>query len=230
MVKDLVSRIGEVKDVRMMWDEAIITEDIELKEINEDTILLVSSGAKISFPPASEKLSIAIYCTNGVFVFKSEVEKVVFNSPYTFCYIKTPVDFEIKQQREFFRTRFDLNTTLTVYFNNGEKKAINGKTFDISGTGVSLLFSTVMENDNILKVISSTISQNYAKLGLCIHFPEKDVNTKVEFIHKRPLARGSKNLVFAFKFLRINASDVDFITKQCFLKQMTEQSKALKEF
>ncbi len=228
MAKDIVSRIGEVKDVRMMWDGAIITEDIELKEINEDFILLISSGTKITFPQEGKKLNVAVYCTNGVFIFESKVTKVVSNDPYVFCYIQTPEKFQVRQQREFFRTRFNLGVTLTIYFNNGEKKVINCKTFDISGNGASLLITPMPENENIMKIIFNPTSERYAKLGLCIHFPEKEINTKVEFVHKRYLTEDSKNEVCAFKFLRINASDIDYITKQCLFKQFAEQSKALK--
>ncbi len=230
MAKGLKDRIGEVKDVRAMWSETIITEGIELKEISDEEILLIASGSSVKFPEAGAGINIALYCTNGVFLLDTKVKQKVFNSPYTFCYITIPEHYDIRQQREFFRTRFNLGVTLTIHFNNGEKKVIESKTFDVSGNGTSLLIAPLLDNDNIIKLISSPGVDRYAKLALCLHFPEKDINTRVEFVHKRVLPGDTKVKVCAFKFISINPADVDFITKQCFLKQLVEQNKSKKEF
>ncbi len=230
MAKGLKDRIGEVKDIRIMWSETIITEGIELKEIGEDEILLIASSPAVRFPETGSEINVALYCTNGVFLLATKVKQAVFNSPYTFCYIEIPEQYNVRQRREFFRTRFNLDVTFTIYFNNGEKKIIKSNTFDISGNGTSFLITPLLDSENIMKIISSPMTGRYAKLGLCLHFPEKDVNTMVEFVHKRTLPGDSKIKVCAFKFLRINPADVDFITKQCFFKQLEEQSKSKKEF
>ena len=230
MTKGLKDRIGEVKDVRAMWSETIITEGIELKEISDDEILLISSSPLVKFPPSGADINVALYCTNGIFLLDTNVNQTVFNSPYTFCHIKIPEHYNIRQQREFFRTRFNLGVTLTIHFNNGEKKVIESKTFDISGNGTSLLITSVLDNEKLIRLISNPQADRYAKLGLCIHFPEKDITTRVEFVHKRNLPGDAKVSVCAFKFLSISPSDVDFVTKQCFLKQLIEQNKSRKEF
>ncbi len=230
MVKGLKDRIGEVKDVRAMWSGAIITEGIELKEIGEDEILLISSSASVNFPHSGENISVAIYCTNGVFLLDTQVKNLVFNSPYSFCYIKIPENYDIRQQREFFRTRFNLKAELTIYYNNGETKVFESQTFDISGNGTSLLITPLLNNENIIELVSSPSMQKYAQIGVCLHFPDKDIKTKVEFVHKRQLSDNAKIKVCAFKFLSINPADVDYITKQCFIKQLTDQNKSKKEF
>lgn len=230
MVKSLKDRIGGIKNVRAMWSETIITEGIELKELSDDYILLIASSPSIKFPPSGADISVALYCTNGVFILETKVTDTVFNSPYTFCYIKIPEEYEIRQQREFFRTRFNLEVTLTIYFNNGEKQNIECQTFDVSGNGTSLIVTPLLDSENIIKLLSNPESEKYAQLGLVLHFPEKNIITKVEFVNKRKLSLESKKQICAFKFVRINPSDVDYITKQCFLKQMAEQNKSKKEF
>ncbi len=230
MTKGLRDRIGEVKYVRAMWSDTIITEGIELKEIGKDEILLISSSAAVKFPQAGERISVAIYCINGVFLLDTKVQKLVFNSPYSFCYIKIPESYDIRQQREFFRTRFNLKAELTIYYNNGEKKVFECQTFDISGNGTSLLITPLLNNENIMELVSNPDIKKYAQIGLCLHFSDKDIKTKVEFVNKRQLSDNTKIKVCAFKFLNINPADVDYITRQCFIKQLTDQNKSKKEF
>jgi c-di-GMP-binding flagellar brake protein YcgR len=192
-------------------------------------MLLTTRGFK-GFVEKGTVVKVAMFCTNGVFVFNTEVIDTEDNFPYLFWYLKSPEKFEVRQQREFYRTRFNLKTTLTIIFNNGEKLLYQGNTFDISGSGASLLVSLGSENADIVELLAKSTIKNYAKIGLCLHFNERSINTKVEFVHKRLLNENKKFTVYAFKFSRISPTDSEFITKQCFSKQLQEQNKSKLEF
>ena len=83
----------------------------------------------------------------------------------------------------------------------------------------TLLFNVAGENIN-----------KFAKFSLSIYFPDRVIRVKVEFVHKKMLSQDSKTIIYAFKFSNLSPTDCDYITKQCFAKQLLEQNKSKNEF
>lgn len=229
MVRTLKDSIGDIKSVRLVAGDDIITEGVEVKHLQSDEMLVTTRGSREAVE-AGGLVKIVMFCSNGVFIFDTEVIRIENNFPYLFWYLKAPTEFEIRQQREFYRTRFNLKSTLTIIFNNGEKLVYEGNTFDISGSGASLLVSLGSENATVVELLAKSTIKNYAKMGLCLHFEGRNINTKVEFVHKRVLNENNNFTVYAFKFARISPADSEFITKQCFSKQLQEQNKSKLDF
>lgn len=224
MIKSLKDSIGEIKGVSAVVNEIILSEGITLQEITNDRLLLTSKN-KLT-PKSGDNIEIVLYCTNGVFTFSSIVTNVENNFPYYFWHINIPQDFIACQGREFYRTRFNIKTTLSILFHNGEKKLIESNSFDISGNGASLILSPSLINNGICELLEKPDINKYAKLGLCLHFPERNINTRVQYVHKRALSENSKITIYAFQFTNLAPADCDFITKQCFSRQLLEQNKS----
>ena len=229
MAKFLKNSIGEIKGVDIEFGDIVAT-DANIKDITNDEILLTFKNSDEIPCNEDDKLDVIIYCSNGVFTFSTTIIRAEFNFPYVFCYAKTPTDFDIKQDREFFRTKFNLKTSLTLMFHNGQQKVIECNTFDISGSGTSLILSPSLNQSIISEILERPDINKYAKLKITLHFPEREVSSYAEYILTRELNTNSELAICSFKFTTLTPTDCDFITKQCFSKQLQEQNKQKIQF
>ncbi len=225
MARTLKDSIGEIKNVQLVVGDEILTDRVEFKHFTDECLLLTTSISDV-YVADGMSVNIAMYCSNGVFVFKTDILGLEENFPYLFWYLKIPENFDVRQQRESYRTRFNMNATLTVIFNNGEKLISECTTHDLSGNGVGMFVT----NDTVADLLSKNTIDMYAKIGVCLHFEGRDVHAKADFVHKRAIKGLAKSVIYAFKFTRINPTDSEYITKQCFSKQLLEQNKSKREF
>ncbi len=224
MAKNLKDSIGEIKYVHCTYDSRRFTEHFGLKALNDEYVLLTTNISTIT-PKKGESLKVFLYCSNGIFRFETTVLRTEESFPYQFWFLKLPKDFEVTQQRNFYRTVFCLSTVVTVNFYNGEKKLIPCNAYDISGNGISLIVSPKLHSSQLEHFLSKPNFDQYAKFTICIKFPNRDINTVMKFIHKRTLSKTTNTMIYAFKFETINPSDCEFITKQCLAKQLSENQK-----
>lgn len=224
MSKNLRDSIGEIKFVHCTYGTRRFTEHFWLKSITDEYVLITTNISTIT-PKKGENLKIFLYCSNGIFKFESEIIRTEESFPYQFWFLKLPKDFEVTQQRNFYRTVFCLSTVVTVSYYNGEKKAIPCSAYDISGNGISLVVSPKLHSSQLEHYLNKPNIGQYAKFTICIKFPNRDIHTVIKFIHKRTLNKASNTMLYAFKFETINPSDSEFITKQCLAKQLSENQK-----
>ena len=225
MAKFLKDSIGEIKEVHALINNEFIIEDVSIREINAEEVLLAVRGDRFGLDGGDE-IGVELYCSNGVFAFTATVKKCEINFPYTFVYLKAPLSFEVQQEREFFRTKFDIKAQLAILFHNGQRKIFESETFDISGNGTSLLISPVLNNSGFEEALLREDINKYAKIGICLRFENREINTFVEFVHRRKLSENSQLQIYAFKFTNLSPGDCDYITKQCFARQLAEQHKS----
>lgn len=224
MTKTLKDSIGEIKYVHCAYGTRRFTEHFGLKSITNDYVL-ITTNISVMTPKKGERVKIFLYCSNGIFKFESEVLKTEESFPYQFWYLKLPRDFEVTQQRDFYRTVFCLSTVVTVNFYNGEKKRIPCSVYDISGNGIGLVVSPKLHSSLLETYLSKPNFDQYAKFSICIKFPNREIHTVIKFIHKRVLNKIADTMVYGFKFETINPSDSEFIAKQCLAKQLSENQK-----
>lgn len=224
MIKSLKDSIGDIKGVSVVVADEVLTTGVELKELVDDYLLLTSKNKQQA--QVGDDVEVTLYCANGVFNFASTVVKVENNFPYYFWYIKIPESFTTCQERQFYRTRFNIKALLSLHFHNGEKKVLECSTFDISGNGVSLMMIPISDNRNFWELLEKPDINKYANIGLCLYFSERNINARVQYVHSRDLSENSMISICAFKFINLAPSDCDFITKQCFSKQLLEQNKS----
>lgn len=225
MVKSLQNSIGEIKEVNVVIGDELITSGIVVKEVRSESILLASQNQKLNLQ-SGERISLELFCSNGVYTFDTTVEKNEYNFPYIFLSLTSPSEFDVQQEREFYRTRFNLKALLTIIFHNEERQAFSCDTFDISGNGASLLVSPMLNSKVFEETLSRTDINKYARISLGLQFENREINALIEFVHKRKLNDNSDLMVYAFKFINLSPGDCDFITKQCFAKQLAEQNKS----
>ena len=222
--KSLKDSLGEIKYVHCTYGTIRYTEHFSLKAVTDEYVLITTNISTIT-PNDKDTVRICLYCSNGIFKFESEIIKTEEIFPYQFWYIKTPKNFEVTQQRNFYRTVFCLSTVVTVSFNNGEKKLIPCSAHDISGNGISLVVSPQLHSSQLEQFINKPNFAQYAKFAICIKFPNREIHTVIRFIHKRVLNPTAKTMLYAFKFETINPSDSEFIAKQCLAKQLSDNQK-----
>jgi len=196
----------------------LFTEDNEnypsyVKDIGEDAIFIdlpTKSGVRI---PVHVEDVLEITVLTNACAFSGEavvlsIEKEELNG----LWINMPEMLEKIQRRDFKRWEIKFPLKICVMSENKVVEEINGESFDISGTGISISSKYTVQHNKDFR----------------IKFQYKDIDAflKAKFIHIR-YDVVKKNYVLGFEFMDIDRHITDKIHKQGILFELDLRRKGL---
>ena len=122
--------------------------------------------------------------------------------------VRLPESFEMQQSRNFYRVKMDKEAKIT-YKEGGEPKTVSCKIYDLSASGVRLIFD---EKQNIVDNVNI----------------ELVFDNKTFLFNAKPIKYFNNNLQISFKFINLSEKDSDYISSVCFKKQLADISKKRK--
>lgn len=153
-----------------------------------------------------DELKLHIYTDNGIYSASSKVVLVtpgVVNTEYIISY---PANSKHSQRREFFRAEMSIDFEIKIS-SEEEQKAIEGKTKNICGKGMSF--------------VSSAPFLDNGSVSIKLKFQEQEIETKAVLVYsKQIMLNESPKFIHALTFTSISQKNIDFIVKKCFLHQL----------
>lgn len=187
-----------------------------VKSIENDKIILDANNQKNEdiIAEVGDELKLHIYTENGIYSATSKIlvaSKGIVNTEYIIAY---PANSKHSQRREYFRADMSVDFKMRVVTNanTGEKFVIEGKTRNICGKGLSIVYDQDFSE--------------YSSIDIDLFFKEKTINTLATLVYTKQIIVGSKpKFIHAFTFNNVSAKDIDFLVKKCFLHQLDLRKK-----
>lgn len=205
--------------------EVVFTQNGELqkifcnvKYIETNSIVIDANNMKnrnISAKPGDD-LKLHIYTDSGIYSATAKVILVtpgMLNTEYVITY---PINSRHSQRREYFRADIPVEFSLKLYTeplqNNTTPIVIKSKARNICGRGLSFVYDKPIEP--------------HYEAQMEIFFPDKTISTFVTLVYSKHFVHdGKPKYIHAFSFVTIQKKHVDFIVKQCFLRQLDNRRK-----
>ena len=169
-----------------------------IKNMNDREIYACAKFDDGLYIQTPQEITLSFVCENGLYTTTTTLKYIENASPFVFFSIKTPIDIEYQQNREYFRVRMDEDVILS--FNNN---SISCKAYDISANGICVIVPQGIDIPEEVK--------------LDILFEPKDIKTKAKLIRK-----DLEENIFkvSFEFVGMSEADVDLISQKCIKKQL----------
>lgn len=152
-----------------------------------------------------QEISVSFACDNALYNAKTILKTVENDDPYIYLTLKTPVEIEYTQNREYFRVRMEEKVILSFV-----GTVLACKIYDISANGIRLILDkdVPIPNDVMIDIL----------------FSPKDIKTKARFIRKD---NEDGVLKASFAYVDITETNRDIISQICIQKQLKDKRRSL---
>lgn len=156
-----------------------------------------------------QEVELSFISDDGLYKTKTDLKYISKEEPYIFFSLKTPLEIEYFQNREYFRVKIEEDVIMT-FIQNNEVKRITGKTHDISANGICVEISDYLEFPE--------------EINITILFDKKEIKTKAKYIRTDT---EDKLFKASFHFIDLKESDLDFISQFCIKTQLENKRKMI---
>ena len=214
MAADLINDGSDVKFARLLFNKGTddaLSFNCLIKDIEQEYINFVATSDYTDQVQAGAPLEVRIYSQSGIVKAEATLLKT-YKQNSTLCYTTTyPTPFEHTQKREYYRADIHIPVKLLILLQNGQVKNIEATTKNISGRGMCFV-SVEPEIPNY-----HSITINFTLNG-------RFFVVTGDYVHSTPVKYKNATLyIHAFKFISIEAEDINFIVKECFLHQLRQK-------
>lgn len=179
-----------------------------VKFLNDFEILTSAKTDEDILIPFPQEVELGFACINGLYTAKTNLINIERQKNYLLFSIRKPEEMEYQQKREYFRVKIQENAVI-IYQNEDEKYTkIPLLTYDISAKGVRLELEQKMIFPEFVTIV--------------IYLDQKQITAKAKYVR---FDEEDKILKASFQFTEISPSDLDYISRICFKKQLEEKRK-----
>ena len=188
-----------------------------IKKIDDDYVEFIGVSDYSEQVSLGALVDIRIYSADGVIYSSAtllRITKIKDKPVYMTTY---PERYDQTQKRQYYRADLHLPITLLTVLNNGSVKQTNATTKNISGRGMCFISLDAKFPD-------------FYSITVNIKFPNRAIVTTAEHVYTNPVTyKGSILYIHAFKFLKIEPEEINYIVKECFLYQLESKREQMKK-
>ena len=179
----------------------------DVRSINNEKIFLCSKYNVDYLKIASQDVVAKFVCIDGLYTIKTKLELVKRDEPYVIFTLKTPLEMNFEQKRNFFRIETSQSCICETEL-DGVISQYSGIIVNLSANGVCALFPNYF-------LTNGECSFKFKLDG-------KDFILKSKYIRSENY---NNNYKVSFTFTEIADEEKDFISKTCFQKQLENRRK-----